>query len=61
MIYPNSISNGSKMGNPELESIPKRQGVNDENISCSSFFRCVFKPKQLEYMDNFWLPGMLLS
>ena len=25
---------------------------------CSSFFRCVLKQKDLEYMETLWLPGI---
>lgn len=32
--------------------------VDQDSEPCSSFFRCVLKVKDLEYMDTYWLPGI---
>jgi hypothetical protein len=32
--------------------------IDHDSEPCSSFFRCVLKVKDLEYMDSYWLPGI---
>ena len=32
--------------------------INKDIEPCSSFFRCALRQKQLDYMENIWLPGI---
>lgn len=34
------------------------QDLDLDSEPCSSFFRCVLKVKDLEYMESYWLPGI---
>lgn len=32
--------------------------IDNDSEPCSSFFRCVLKVKDLEFMDTYWFPGI---
>ena len=57
-VLPKRSTSHVEYSGDEEYRVESQKTPEQDTEPCSSFYRCLFKIKDLEYMESYWLPGI---